>query len=150
MDMGRTGIPGERVTSLLEPDTLLPAQYFDSVGAETAFQPEKRLMLAVLEEAIATFQRHASSETQQGRRLVQDVEGWVAGAAGDWPFSFENICVALDLEPEYLRAGLARWKEGECRKLRAQRQTVYRFPFRRVNGRRHSVTGPREYLRKSA
>ena len=151
MDLRSTGIVEDRATiSLLEPDTLVPAQYFERVGADATSQPEKRLMLAVLEEAIATFQRHAVSETAQSKRLVEDVEQWVADCTGDWPFSFGNICVALGLEPEYLRTGLARWKDLERRKARTPRSTVYRFPFRRVNGRRHSITGPRDYLRKSA
>ena len=107
-------------------------------------------MLAVLEEAIATFQRHVSSETRRSKRLVEDVEEWVNGTPEESPFSFDNICAALDLEPQYLRTGLARWKAVEQRKHQAGAPAVYRFPFRRVNGRRHSITGPREYLKKSA
>jgi len=136
--------------SLFGPDTLVPAQYFDRVGGDAAFQPEKRLMLAVLEEAIATYQRHLMSTTRRSARLVEEVEEWVAGVGGDWPFSFDNICAALDLEPEYLRAGMQRWKDAERRKAGLGGPTLYRFPFRRVNGRRHSITGPREYLKKSA
>jgi hypothetical protein len=140
----------DRTVTPLEPDTLVPAQYFDRVGSDTAFQPEKRLMLAVLEEAIATFQRHALSPTRQSRRLVEEVEEWSQGSSSEWPFSFDNICAALDLEPEYLRAGMARWKAAQLGGARKGKTSVYRFPFRRVNGRRHSITGPREYFRKSA
>ena len=57
----RSAVTEERTSTPLEPDTLVPAQYFDRVGSDAAFQPEKRLMLAVLEEAIATFQRHVMS-----------------------------------------------------------------------------------------
>jgi len=140
----------DQTASVFGPDTLLPAQYFDRFATEAAFQPEKRLMLAVLEEAIATFQRHLASETRRSKRLVEDVEEWVNGTPTESPFSFENICAALDLEPQYLRTGMMRWKAGEQRKRQAGAPTVYRFPFRRVNGRRHSITGPREYLKKSA
>ncbi len=140
----------ERTTTPLEPDTLVPAQYFDRMGTDIAFQPEKRLMLAVLEEAIATFQRHVPSQTARSLRLVQDVEEWFNARDQDWPFSFENICGALSLEPEYLRTGMTSWKAAERRRAGIGQPTVYRFPFRRVNGRRHSITGPREYLKKSA
>jgi hypothetical protein len=136
----------ERTSSPLEPDTLVPSQYFDKVGSDAAFQPEKRLMLAVLEEAIATFQRHVLSDSGRSQRLVEEVEEWADGAGADWPFSFENICDALDIEPEFLRNGMMRWKAQQ----RESGSSVYRFPFRRVNGRRHSISGPREYLRKSA
>ena len=150
MDARVARIVEDQSATLLGPDTLVPAQYFDRIGADAAFQPEKRLMLAVLEEAIATFQRHAMLRTRRSERLVAEVEEWVAGVGGEWPFSFDNICAALDLEADYLRTGMNRWKDAERRKARQGSSTVYRFPFRRVNGRRHSITGPREYLKKSA
>lgn len=150
MDVRVARIVEDHTASLFGPDTLVPAQYFDRIGSDAAFQPEKRLMLAVLEEAIATFQRHAIANTRRSERLMEEVEEWVAGVEGEWPFSFENICAALDLDAEYLRAGMARWKEAERSKARTGDSTLYRFPFRRVNGRRHSITGPREYLKKSA
>src|SRR6266850_7073019 len=98
----------ERTSTPLEPDTLVPAQYFDRIGTDIAFQPEKRLMLAVLEEAIATFQRHVGSTTPRSTRLVQDVEDWTNARDQDWPFSFENICAGLNLESEYVRTGMVR------------------------------------------
>jgi hypothetical protein len=150
MDARVARIVEDQSASLLGPDTLVPAQYFDRIGSDAAFQPEKRLMLAVLEEAIATFQRHAIADTRRSQRLVEEVEEWVSGVGGEWPFSFDNVCAGLDLDAEYLRAGMTRWKDAERRKARQGGPTVYRFPFRRVNGRRHSITGPREYLKKSA
>lgn len=150
MELRSAAMTEERTSTPLEPDTLVPAQYFDRVGSDVAFQPEKRLMLAVLEEAIATFQRHVLSDNRRSQRLVEEVEQWASGAEADWPFSFENVCAALDLEPEYLRAGMERWKAAELHRIHRGQPSVYRFPFRRVNGRRHSITGPREYLKKSA
>ena len=149
MELRSTGMTEERTSTPLEPDTLVPAQYFDRVGSDAAFQPEKRLMLAVLEEAIATFQRHALSDNRRSQRLVEEVESWTSGSEASWPFSFENVCAALDLEPEYLRTGMSRWKNAEKHRMHQGQPTLYRFPFRRVNGRRHSITGPREY-KKSA
>jgi hypothetical protein len=140
----------DQSVTLFSPDTLVPTQYFDRVGADAAHQPEKRLMLAVLEEAIATFQRHVVAGTRRSQRLVEEVEEWVAGGESEWPFSFENVCAALDIEAEYLRNGMLRWKDAEVRKTSVGQASLYRFPFRRVNGRRHSITGPREYLKKSA
>ncbi len=62
-----------------------------------------------------------------------------------WPFSFESICQALDMEAEYLRNGLLRWREKARRE--GSNGQVYRFPFRRVNGRRHSINAKRERKR---
>lgn len=135
---------------LLEPDAVLPAQYFDRAGTGANAQPEKRLMLAVLEDAITTFQRHLQSDSRRSQRLVEDVEAWTAGGTGENGFSFEEVCAALDIEPEYVRAGLVRWKDAELRRARLGQASLYRPPIRRVNGRRHRITGPREYFRQSA
>lgn len=45
----------ERIASLFQPDTLAAAQYFDNLRRTTILEPEKRLMLAVLEDAVSCF-----------------------------------------------------------------------------------------------
>ena len=65
-------------------------------------------------------------------------------------FSFEVVCAALNLETEYVRTGLLQWKANELRRASQGRPSLYRPPVRRVNGRRHRITGPREYYKKSA
>jgi hypothetical protein len=46
----------ERIGSLFQSDSLLVAQYFETLRRKTLFEPEKRLMLAILEDAINYFQ----------------------------------------------------------------------------------------------
>jgi hypothetical protein len=133
---------------VLEPDTLLPSQYFDRVVPEPSMQPEKRLMLAVLEDAVATYQRNASATSRRGRRLFKEAEDWVETSGSSWPFAFENVCVALRLEPEFVRAGLRRWREREAARGPVGNKVI-RFPFRRVNGRRHSISGRPVGLRRA-
>ena len=43
-----------------------------------------------------------------GKRL-REVVTWFASNDRQWPFSFERICEALSLEPEYIRSGLHRY-----------------------------------------
>src|SRR5216683_681707 len=124
----------------LAPETVLPSQFFDRLQADASLQPEKRLMLAVLEDAVGTFQKYVTSSTRRGQRLFTEAEEWFAASATDWPFGFENICEALGLEPAYIRAGLGRWREAQQAEVSSSAKVV-RFPFRRVNGRRHSITG---------
>ena len=119
--------------SVLSPDILLPVQFAD----HDTNQGEKRLMLAVLEEAVATFQRNTHAKTRRGQRLFREAEEWIQSEDVSWTFAFENVCHTLGLDPEYLRGGLQRLKErrpgGGAR--------VYRF--RRVSGRRTSVVPTR-------
>ena len=133
----------------LEPETILPSQFFDRVQVDASLQPEKRLMLAVLEDAVGTFQKYVTAPTRRGQRLFTEAEEWFASRATDWPFEFENICAALGLEPGFLRKGLWRWRDAQ-RGPAPTSAKVVRFPFRRVNGRRHSITGRPVGLRHSA
>ncbi|MEK7210101.1 MAG: hypothetical protein AAB070_01645, partial [Candidatus Binatota bacterium] len=100
----------EKVTSLFQPDTLLPAQYLETFRRKAPLEPEKRLMLSVLEDAVACFQKHLFSRDPRGRALFRNAEEWIEEEGSDWLFSFENICEVLDLDPHYVRQGLLRWK----------------------------------------
>ena len=75
------------------------------VGA--VLQPEARLMLAVLEDAISVLGRREVFATTSGQRLLRETEGWFAADDVDWPFSFVNVCDALHLDVSRLRAWLA-------------------------------------------
>jgi len=133
----------------LEPETILPSQYFDRFQIDASLQPEKRLMLAVLEDAVGTFQKYAVATGRRARRLFAEADDWFASDDTTWPYGFLNICQALSLEPAYVRRGLRRWRDGQV--VDAQHPgNVIRFPFRRVNGRRHSITGRPVGLRRSA
>jgi hypothetical protein len=132
----------------LEPETVLPSQFFDRFKIDASLQPEKRLMLAVLEDAVGTFQKYAGATSRRSRRLHAEAEEWFADSDVTWPFAFRNICQALGLEPEWLRRGLERWRLEQTQTTESPK--VLRFPFRRVNGRRHSITGRPVGLRKSA
>jgi len=129
----------ETVASLFGPEVILPSQFSEQAGLKQSDRGEKRLMLAVLEEAVATFQRHVDAKSRHGQRVFREAEEWIAAHDTDWPFAFENICHALEIEPEFLRRGLQRWKETQL-KAASGGARVYRFPFRRVNGRRSSIS----------
>jgi hypothetical protein len=133
----------------LEPETILPSQFFERFRIDASLQPEKRLMLAVLEDAVGTFQKFATASGRRGRRLFAEAEEWFTSEDGTWPFAFHNICQALGLEPSYIRSGLRRWRSAQ-EAGGVESAKVVRFPFRRVNGRRHSITGRPVGLRRSA
>ncbi len=101
----------EKVVSLFQPDILLTAQYFETVHTRASLEPEKELMLAVLEDAILCFQKGSFAGDRRRKALFPDAEEWIMEENSDWPFSFENICEALGLNPAYLRQGLLCWKE---------------------------------------
>jgi hypothetical protein len=111
----RDNLADERAPGLLEPDTLLASQYFDRVRRRAVFDGERRLMVAVLEDGVATYLKHAGAEEPQARELFQDAEAWVESDDAGWLYSFANVCAMLDLDAGYLRRGL------RARKARATR-----------------------------
>jgi hypothetical protein len=103
----------ERVSSLFQPDTLLPTQYFDTFRRKSYLEPEKKLMLAVLEDAIACFQKYVFVRDGKGKVMFQEAEEWIQEESDDWLFSFANICEVLGFDPDYIRQGLLQWKEKQ-------------------------------------
>src|SRR6266496_2143147 len=115
----QTGLtPDERIGALFQPDSLLSTHYFETLRRKTILEPEKRLMLAILEDAIHCFQDNLFTRNVRGKRLCEEAEEWIVEADGDWVFSFENICEALGFNPAYVRQGLLRWMENELPKHR--------------------------------
>jgi hypothetical protein len=84
---------------------------FDDV---TVSQPEKRLLLALLEGAVSDFQKYATASTGRGRRLFADVSAWFGSTSHERFLDFESICDGLGLDPSFLRRGLHRWRAGRC------------------------------------
>jgi hypothetical protein len=104
---------GANIASLFEPDTVASAQYFDNFQRKTPTEPENRLLMAVLEDAIHCFQDNVLAEGGKSKKLFDDAEEWVLKECADWIFSFRNVCELLGIDPEYLRAGLMRWKQKQ-------------------------------------
>ena len=101
------GRPG---TAVFEPDTLLASQYFDRVRRRAARDGERRLMVAVLEDAVLTYLKNVGATDPARRDLFRETEEWIEDRDASWLYSFENVCAVLDLEADYLRRGLRVWK----------------------------------------
>jgi hypothetical protein len=101
----------DRAPTLFAPDTLLPSQYFDRVRRSAEYDPERRLMVAVLEQGVNDYVKHVAARDPKQLELWRDAEEWVEDRDARWLFSFENICNVLDIEPDYVRRGLHAWKE---------------------------------------
>lgn len=112
----------ERASSLFQVDTLLPEQYLATFRRKFHLVPERQLMLAILEDAVDCFQKYACVRDRKRRGLFQDAEKWLFNEeAGDWIFSFENICEVLGLSPRYVRRELLRLKLSSLARFRKKR-----------------------------
>jgi hypothetical protein len=90
--------------------------FLDGVWRTKARSGEKRLILAVLEDAIDSFFKYLCAKDEEGQEIFQEAERWILKKDSDWIFSFENVCDQLGISAPYLRAELVRRTEGELRR----------------------------------
>jgi hypothetical protein len=89
----------------LDLDPVLPPQWFS--GERTSLQPAKRLMLAVLTDAIELVIQDPAAQ-HPGRALCQRrAAAWIRSNDRAWLFSFVNVCETLGLDPKRLRTAIA-------------------------------------------
>jgi hypothetical protein len=107
---GRRFSVRDSLSDVLGPDVILPQQFFDGPRRDSDFSPEKALMLAVLEDAIRCFQEYFRTTRARPRMLSRQAERWIRTRDWNWPFSFNNVCDALGIDPDCMRDTLLRMK----------------------------------------
>ena len=116
----------ERLGPLFTPDTLLPSQFFDRVRRRVEHDGERRLMIAVLEDAVDVYRKQAGAQEARNQQLFREAEEWIEDRNRTWLFSFENICDVLDIDSSYVRRGLHAWKDRVRRGEAAKRVVAMR------------------------
>lgn len=137
-------------TDQLAPEWIHPEVYFDSIKSSNESQPERRLMLALLQDAITLYQRVLVKKAKQkwiparDQGLMEECEAWFKSDARDALYSFENICNVTGIDPDYLRQGIKR-----LRRVIVQSRGLNKVPrFRRGHDRgvgRHTIGIRRTY-----
>ena len=91
---------------VLAPEPALPSQFHD-VWYRTRYVPADRaLILAVMWQAVADLQKFRFARRRRQQRMYMEAYRWVASDDREWPFSFANLCDALNLSVESLRVEL--------------------------------------------
>lgn len=108
---GRTATPGRRAGSTGERFARTRVRSFMAGGSEEALEepavsrtPEKALMLAVLEDAIACYAGRLKAPRENPTILRRQAQHWLVSDDWESPFSFNNVCEALALDPTALRS----------------------------------------------
>src|ERR1044072_3992217 len=110
------GIMMDEMASMFQPDSLLPVQYFENFRRKVQTEPEKRLLLAVLEDALACYQKHFPRRGGRGMRLFRETEEWIFREDSTRPFSFTNICEVVGFDTQYICSGLHKRRATEIEK----------------------------------
>ena len=90
---------------------MLPEQYLREARTRLA-EPEKRLALAVLQTVL--YDCRARAAVGDGRARVENQRAYERALAyveshdRSWPYSFENLCETIGLDPGSLRRRIAR------------------------------------------
>ena len=101
---------------------------------------DRYLMWGMLVDAAEALVLGADDPWRDDEVLVSEIRDWVYADDPEWPFSFVNICAALEMEPGFVRDGLAAWLRRRAALPEAERRRI-RNPFRRMNGSRHRPSG---------
>jgi hypothetical protein len=100
----------EILAELFAPEVVLPEQLMAGARRDSYASGERALMLAVLEDGIRCFQEHLTNARSNPRLLSKQAEDWMRADDWDWPFSFNNVCENLCIDPDALRVSLLAWK----------------------------------------
>src|ERR1700728_5294327 len=106
-----------------ELDAILPSQFYHRGGSETPKDGIRRLLSAILEDAVRIFQsvQPAKALTKRHQKLVHEAEAWLFDKSADNPLSYDTVCESLGIDPDAFREGLLKWRrrclaEGTLRK----------------------------------
>jgi hypothetical protein len=106
---------------------MLPEQFFiPAQDSHAAWTGERRLMLAVLQEALHTYLKYYHARTPHGRRLSEEARQWFWARESAGLYTFECICQHLRLDPASLRQRLGHWPRQAGEHLKRMRATPRR------------------------
>lgn len=112
-----------------QPDVLCTQEYLHVYQGRPSDTPERRLMAAVLRDAIDCYLRDCCAPNRHKKRSYREAEEWFFKGDDRGVFSLENVCGILNLDPGYIQRSLLRYKE----------QIAAGADSRRVNSRREQA-----------
>src|SRR5262245_31862164 len=103
-------------------DLVAAGEYFDNLRSRTQLEPEKELLLAVLQDGIQCFRDNLHARSEEKTALCHEARAWIFGNDSGWLFSFLSICDLLDMDPEYIRQALRQCEGGGQNVMLADRR----------------------------
>lgn len=88
---------------LFSPGTVVSETCFRPMRSATDVEPERQLMVAVLEDAVRCVRAYGDATDRHGRELFLSDMRWMLSDDRSSFFSFENICETLGLDAGHVR-----------------------------------------------
>lgn len=86
---------------IFEPDVVLASEFFTPRSGLP--DPERALMIAVLEEAARCFTNYGGATDRKLRVLHEEAREWFASDDRSHLYAFENVCDVLGIDPAWMR-----------------------------------------------
>ena len=129
MSDSQTRLYATAMITLFQPDELAAYEFRKTLERKSILEPEKRLMFAVLEDAILCFQRYINATARKERQIHQDAAAWIFDAEDNRMVSFKFVCDICGFDAEFMRMGLRKWSKLNALDS-ASLETVMRAPGR--------------------
>jgi hypothetical protein len=94
-------------------EIILPIQFAHPRNVEGRCEGERRLMLAVLEDAVVTLKSHLRGPSVHSRRIAAEIENWLASGSCSHTFAFATICDVLGFDVPAVRQAIGEWTRAE-------------------------------------
>jgi hypothetical protein len=102
----QVGKMAENILTTTDGDTAAAQQYLDTFRRSEHLEPERALIVAILEDAVHNYRKYREARDREGKERFREAEEWLMEDGNDWIFSFDHVCEFLDLAPDYVRRGL--------------------------------------------
>ncbi len=97
----------------LRPKLIRSGQFRGKRRRENKTEPLRRLMAAVLCEAVNRFRRNLFQTSLYARCEFVEAEFWLFRDQSKALFSFNNVCDFLSLDPQHIRRQLSTWRRRQ-------------------------------------
>jgi hypothetical protein len=94
-----------------QPDVLCLDEYLHVYQGRPAETPERRLVAAVLRDAIDCYLRDCFTKNRHKKRSFREAEEWFFKGDNYGVFSLENVCGILNIDPGYIRRSLMQYEQ---------------------------------------
>src|SRR5208337_5515105 len=97
----------------LRPQRIRSGQFRGKRRRDTQTEPLRRLMAAVLCEAVNRFQRNLFQTSLYGRCEFVEAEFWLFKDDSEALFSFNKVSDFLSVDPRHIRQQLCEWRRDQ-------------------------------------
>ncbi len=101
----------KHLSKLNEIDAIHPTQYYLANRSMRLASGEKKLMLAILKDAIKCYRRNVTTKSIHSQKIFAETEEWFYDEDTNYLYSFLNICAWLGVDFKLIREKLSEMKQ---------------------------------------